>query len=284
VGLWLILALVTVGAIVLLAAGALTLQGYFYTEPVEGLVWRAAVAGAAVGAFVSFWCLIDRRSPGKYDTLFDFATEEKKEVTEFKAIRKDRAGNETAVAYARTPGLAGQSLFKDGTGNLFKRSASDYMVVAIEIEENGEAKRFNADLDEKGNFKDTLVYKEANGRRIMQEQPLGQVVEYRRGVLVLNLLLNFGHLLLWFLMLWLVLRFQWSHALGLAAALWLLMTLMIMPLLFARTRAKPAPAPAPAALVQPAASAWNWDSSRSIRSAEGSPARIASGDAPLAVT
>src|SRR5262249_7811014 len=155
----------------------------------------AAVAGAAVGVFVALWCLIDKRTPGKYDTLFEFSSQDKKDVNEFKAVRKDKSGNETAVDYTRTPGLAGQALVKDSTGNVFKGSAGDFMVVAIETDENGEAKRFNADLDAQGKFKDTLVFKEVNGRRMMLEQPLGQIVEYRRSVFVLNLLLNFGHLL-----------------------------------------------------------------------------------------
>ncbi|HMC63794.1 MAG TPA: hypothetical protein VKI65_02535, partial [Gemmataceae bacterium] len=31
--------------------------------------------------------------------------------------------------------------------------------------------------------------------------------------------------------LWLLLRFQWSHALGLAVVFWLVMTLLILPML-----------------------------------------------------
>jgi hypothetical protein len=47
----------------------------------------------------------------------------------------------------------------------------------------------------------------------------------------MNLLLNFGFLAVWFLCLWLLLRFQWSHALGLAVVFWLVMVLIIMPMI-----------------------------------------------------
>jgi hypothetical protein len=47
----------------------------------------------------------------------------------------------------------------------------------------------------------------------------------------LNLFFNFGHLIVWFLGLWLLLRFQWGHALGFAVVAWLVMTLTILPML-----------------------------------------------------
>ena len=44
-----------------------------------------------------------------------------------------------------------------------------------------------------------------------------------------GVLLNVLHLGVWFVCLWLLLRFQWSHALGLAAAVWLVLTLTFLP-------------------------------------------------------
>jgi hypothetical protein len=48
---------------------------------------------------------------------------------------------------------------------------------------------------------------------------------------LMTLFLNFGHFLLWWLCLWLLLRFQWSHALGLGFVLWLVFTLFFLPML-----------------------------------------------------
>jgi hypothetical protein len=38
------------------------------------------------------------------------------------------------------------------------------------------------------------------------------------------------HLIVWFLCLWLLLRFQWGHALGLACVAWLVLTFFLPPL------------------------------------------------------
>ena len=39
------------------------------------------------------------------------------------------------------------------------------------------------------------------------------------------------HRLLWFVGLWVLMRFQWGHALGLAFVMWLTVTLVILPML-----------------------------------------------------
>jgi hypothetical protein len=63
----------------------------------------------------------------------------------------------------------------------------------------------------------------------MYEGQLGRVSTFYAGRLILNLFLNFLHLLIWFIALWLLLRFQWPHALGLAIVLWAVMLLFIVP-------------------------------------------------------
>ena len=50
----------------------------------------------------------------------------------------------------------------------------------------------------------------------------------------MTLLLNFGFFLCCWLTLWLLLRFQWSHALGLGFVLWLVFTLSLLPMLLTR--------------------------------------------------
>jgi hypothetical protein len=46
----------------------------------------------------------------------------------------------------------------------------------------------------------------------------------------MGLLLNFGFLVVWFLCFWLLLDFQWSHALGLAFGAWLI-CLFVLPMI-----------------------------------------------------
>ena len=68
----------------------------------------------------------------------------------------------------------------------------------------------------------------------MREDNLGQLSTFRWGVFLACAFLNFFHLALWFVCLWLLLRFQWSHALGLAVIFWLAMTVFGVPALLAK--------------------------------------------------
>jgi hypothetical protein len=69
--------------------------------------------------------------------------------------------------------------------------------------------------------------------RIMSEDSIGYLPRPRRGLRFFNLFLNGLHLAVWFLCLWLVLRFQWAHALGLAFVSWLALT-FLLPALFSK--------------------------------------------------
>ena len=66
--------------------------------------------------------------------------------------------------------------------------------------------------------------------------PDGIPTKFRFGRFVINLFLNFVHFVLWFFCLWLLLRFQWSHALLLAAVFWLVFALLVWPVLQDRVR------------------------------------------------
>jgi hypothetical protein len=52
-----------------------------------------------------------------------------------------------------------------------------------------------------------------------------------------NILLAIFFFLAWFLCLWLLLRYQWAHALGLAVIFWLVKELVVMPALLDRAEA-----------------------------------------------
>jgi hypothetical protein len=83
--------------------------------------------------------------------------------------------------------------------------------------------------------------------------PDGLPTHFRFGLFVANVFLNLLHLALWFALLWLLLDYQWPHALGLAIVLWLLMTLTFLPLLLGQAgRAAWEGTPTRATLVRPA--------------------------------
>jgi hypothetical protein len=93
---------------------------------------------------------------------------------------------------------------------------------------------FEPERDANGNFRrdpgQDLRYNDKNGRFIDEGNP-GQVQQFRWDWLLWNVFFHIFHLGLWFAGLWLVLRFQWSHALGFAVCLWLAMTLIVIPML-----------------------------------------------------
>jgi hypothetical protein len=240
--------LVTAALVVLFWAGTLLAQAWLYEQPADRLGLRAAVGGLALGLFFAFWCWLDRGSPGKYDTLFNFGGEDQVEFAAFDAIRKTATGTEQKVHYTRPVGPGGVrgKTFTDPDGKVWSRSSSDYMTVAILVKDkpDGEPVRYDAELA--GNaykYPAQLQFREANGRRYINEGTLGLLFVPRTGVVIGALALNLLHLILWFVVLWLVLEFQWPHALGLAAGLWLAMMLAVMPVLFAQNR-KSSPTPA----------------------------------------
>jgi hypothetical protein len=117
----------------------------------------------------------------------------------------------------------------------------------IIVQENGEEIVFKAERDEKGNYKrgkvssplhimeseSPLRYLDGRGRA-MKENELGELVTFLWGRFLVYLFLNLFHLGLWFVCLWLLLRFQWSHALGLAVIFWLISTVLVVPTLLAK--------------------------------------------------
>src|SRR5262249_13966928 len=167
-----------------------------------------------------------------FDTLFAFSTYDTKDLDKFWSVRQNERGVEE-IPYKRSRTSAGHTVYVDAAGNPWKRSASG-MMIAVEIEENGQRVRFNAPLTPDGkNFRfeqtrgieQPMRYAEVGGGRYMDERSVGVVVQPRTGQLLGNLVLNFLHLVVWFVVLWLLLRFQWPHALGLAVCLWLAMAL-----------------------------------------------------------
>jgi hypothetical protein len=250
----LILLLVILGLLALLWAGTLVFQGLLYTEPAPQLYWRAPAAAGVLGLFLVLWCVVDANSPGDYDTLFNFSTTQETPFREFWAEKLYPNGKYgPKVHFTRRAGG-----FVSDQYIPFRRSDTEGIMGRVIIPlEDGEKVEFEPELTEKKTFKiepgRDLQYHEVNGGRVISEGQLLQGVfsTSSAGLFWANVLLNLLHFGLWFGCLWLLLRFQWPHALGLAAAMWLVMTLTVVPMLLARTReearAPRAQAPPPSA-------------------------------------
>src|SRR5262249_18800386 len=65
---------------------------------------------------------------------------------------------------------------------------------------------------------------------------LGQVTLFYRGLWLLNIFFNLLHFAIWFVCLWLLLQYQWPHALGLAIVFWVVMTFLPLRMVLDRTK------------------------------------------------
>jgi hypothetical protein len=222
---WLAFAVVFGGVLVL---GTLWLQGYLYTEPATGLLWRGPAAGAALGLFFAFWCLLGFLNPGEFEPLWSFSPRVRKEFPEIEVVRGNDRGR-----YKLSKDAQGKVVYWDQ----YRKPPPEHSDEIV-VQEDGQEVHFKAERWPSGPNKDklkieqgqSLHYVDEHGR-VMLESDLGRVYTVRTGRLVLNLFLNVFHFALWFVCLWLLLRFQWAHALGLAVALWLVMTIPVQPVL-----------------------------------------------------
>jgi hypothetical protein len=242
--------------LVLFWAGTLWFQAYIYTEPAEDLHWRAPAAAAAVTAFLALWCFLAYRYPDYYDPLFSnpdqvesysyfWSVEKGKEKVRYER-RKTADGPRTQIEYFR----AGSRRPDDR----WKRERDGVLVEAIIVEEGPAKKevRYNLQRPSGRGFtaEETARYVEERGGRVMTSDDIGRVTTSQRGPVVVYLILLVVHLAVWFVSLWLLLRFQWPHALGLAIVFCLIMTLWVVPLMVQRSAPVPS-APNPAALPAP---------------------------------
>ncbi len=226
----LIYLLVFLALAALLWAGTTWFQGYIYSEPAEQLYWRAPAAAAGVTLFLAFWGFLAYRAPGDYPAQFQFEAQGKpQEFAKMKAVYADRT-----IEVRRA---AGQNHYVDSQNQ--RMPSRPFAVI---VAEDGEEARFEADRNEKGHFVTDpihgLSYRDAK-KRVMKETELGSLPTSRKGLLFVNILLYLTHLGVWFLCCWLLLQYQWTHALGIAAVLWLIMTISVAEMLVQRVeRAK----------------------------------------------
>jgi len=230
---WLMLAVLAATLMLLLWVGSLFLQSYFYTEPARELTWGAPAAGALLTAFLAWWCfLVARSSEARtgeipYNTLFTFSPRVemvKAPVRELWAVKK----NDEKVHYRlyRSP-ERGSDRYKNATTDQYWNGTG---VKAIELEHEGEKFRFTESKIKTGQFPE-YVNDQGWVMKFNDLGPTGIPTAFRTGRLLANLFFNFTHLALWFVGLWLLARFQWSHALGLGFCMWLLFTLAILPMM-----------------------------------------------------
>ncbi len=239
--LFLTLLLVVVALTVLLWAGTTFWQGYVYTEPAAELYWRAPAAAGGVGLVLAVWCLLaynDPTHPERYDSFFKFSPGEDVTFNEFWSRTKLPNGQLGPEIPYRKQGAE----FRNPIQGVWKRNDYQGIVGEVIIPLDGQKVAFVPEVTDKGKLKlggaDTAypgeaLYVEKDGSRTITEGQIrrGALPVSSSGVLFVYFLLNLALLVAFFLGLWLLLRFQWPHALGLGVALWLLMTVVVLPML-----------------------------------------------------
>jgi hypothetical protein len=161
------------------------------------------------------------------------------------------------VKFKKGTGSKANTFVEEGTSDAFQlnssgRTGEAYMTAAIRARPDPDAEpvHFNAQL--KGDPSTTVTYKsgleglrfiEENGSRFIQAHQLGLVYVPSTGAVIVALLLNFLHFLIWFIAFWPILQFTRGHSFILMTVFALLMMLIVLPLLFDQTTAaKAAPA------------------------------------------
>ena len=254
--LFVILIIVLMSLIVVLWGGTIFIQGYVFTEPAPGIAWRAPVLAAVLTLGYAIWCLSVALSSDAsttnipINTIFRFTPKEdmlRRPAANLWAIKADRnktgdkAGETILYKSRHVPGKLNQEKFQYFDPDAKLPWQSD-KVVAIEIQPEGEPARMRFDLLELQSGRLDLVdTKRGQYRQFVssdgwviteyEEGPSGLPVRFLWSRFLLNVFFNAAHFGAWFLGLWFLLRYQWLHALGLAAVMWLVMTLVILPML-----------------------------------------------------
>jgi hypothetical protein len=250
----LLLLLFFVVVTIFLTAWTLWFQAYIYSEPAQILPWRAPAAGAAITGYIAFWVLLVYLNPGKLGTLTTFAASEGVEYDELTLTDKDGQPIKRLREDAKgIPKELPEKYKKVGSPPIYRL---DGQPKGAELPQHPEGLRarsadgndhvFVPDRDAKGQFQvrersflgvkqsSALEYRDKETGQVMEEGQLGRVSMFYFGRFLANMILNLLHLVVWFVCLWLLLEFQWSHALGQAIILWLVTMLFILPPLFGR--------------------------------------------------
>ena len=233
----LILALMFAAFTVLFWAGTLFIQTYIYTEATPAIRWQAPAAAALMTAFVALWAYLILKagptSPGElsYDTLFRFSPKVDMTSEPAKEIWGVKKKGETILNKRHTVQGLGRNpnyVYKDTT--VAQQTWPSTGIEEAYLMYKDQKLHFKAEKDPDGGYR-RFVSPEGWVMMEYDNGPTGVPTAFRFWRFVINVLLNALHLGMWFICLWLLLRFEWSHALGFAFVLWLIFTLSILPMI-----------------------------------------------------
>jgi hypothetical protein len=228
------LALLAFVMAVVLWGGSLFAQGYFYTEPASGLIWRAPAAAGVLTLFYLFWTVLNYTggdpATGEvpYPALWRFSPAiflVNKPVPEF--ISQKRSTDDEPALYKLDKTQTRSTTYKlaNGTENWSAQSAQ-----WIKLKLDGTEYTFERvkRSDDSGY---QLFVDKANGWQ-MDERWIGEPSYTSMPRLIMYFFLNVIHLILWLAVATLLLRFSIAHGLMLGFVMWFAFTLLVLPVLF----------------------------------------------------
>jgi hypothetical protein len=231
--------------ILLFLGGSIFLQTWLYNVPANHIVYRALASGGGVALFLTLWTWIDASNPGNFGTLTEFSSYDVKEYNSVDSVYK-KGNKEQIIPFRKKAGGKGSKDFVNEKNKSWHRNDTDGLMIALLIKEENkdEPTRFEVKL-ENDKFPAEIRYFEQGGSRYIDEQNIGRIVRTRGGLVFLNLLFNFLHLVVWVCALWFGMHYVFGHALGIGFALWLFNMLLVMPVVFESNRPKTQPQTSP---------------------------------------
>jgi len=232
-----LLVVVVLLAVVLAAVlwfGTALLQGYLYTEPADRLPWLALLAAAVMVSFYGVWVTLDiwegSATQGgpvdiPYGVLWDFSPTVSliaDPIPEFESKRRRRPFPDTFKIDKSIPGRIQYK--KVDSDEVWDADGVEY----IKFSANGRDYMFVYDRELSDDYR---TFVDENTGLVMREFEIGRLNYTSYPRLVTYLILTAMHLVLWMVCLWLVLRFQFWHAVWLGGIVWLLANVMVVPML-----------------------------------------------------
>ena len=231
-------AILVVALAAVLWVGSIFLQGWLYSDLARHLPLRAVGGAVVLAGFHTAWCWSYQGDPGRFDTLQNFSREKLDgSYDEFQSVRKVGNDEKKPAKFERKKGGRGTTddFQAADTKKPWARSDAEGMVAAVLVQEPNktEPTRFNAELQPDGKFPATgLRYIEDKGKRYMDEAAIGKVYRVRPAAILMNLLANGFHLLLWIVVIWIGMRFTVGNAVAIGLVAWGLVMVVVQPVLF----------------------------------------------------
>lgn len=224
---------------VLLWGGSLFAQSYYYTQPADGLFWRAALAAGTVTLFFLFWSTLNfvggNQDTGElpYPQFWRFSNRiymVDNPVPEF--ISKKKSSLEPAL-YKLDKTQPRGTIYKQADGVENWNSPG---VEWISLWHDDKEYKFEHDPDNEGSGGYRRFVDKEHGWEL-REVEIGQPSYTSFSRVVVYFILNVLHLALWIAVVAFILRFSLSHAMVLAFVMWLAFTVLVFPVLFANVQA-----------------------------------------------